>query len=61
MTDFKPGDLVYWVFKNGDKALCSVREIQNDEAMWVTWHKDNLTNIMPKEGFILADDIKSAI
>jgi hypothetical protein len=48
---FKPGDTVEWLFPNGDKALCTVKEIQNDESMWVIWHKDNFVNIMPKNGF----------
>lgn len=56
MTDFKPKDLVYWIFKNGDKALCTVKEIQNDDAMWVIWHKDGFVNIMPKSGFIHANE-----
>ena len=56
MTDFKPNDIVYWVHKNGDKELCTVKEIQNDESMWVTWNKDGFVNIMPIKGFILADE-----
>lgn len=61
MNDFKPGDLVYWIFRNGDKALCTVKEIRNDHSMWVTWHKDGFVNIMPKSGFILADDTNQPI
>lgn len=52
MNDFKPGDLVYWMFPNGDKSPCTVKEIQNEDSMWVTWHKDGFTNIMPKKGFV---------
>ena len=52
MNDFKSGDLVYWLFPNGDKSLCTVKEIKDDESMWVTWHEDNFINIMPKKGFI---------
>ena len=59
MNDFKPNDLVYWVFKNGDKALCTVNELNGDKV-WVTWHKDNFVNLMPKNGFIHADDTKSS-
>lgn len=55
MTDFKPNDLVYWIFRNGDKELCTVKEIANDDLMWVMRHKDGFTNIMPKSGFILAE------
>ncbi|CAB4127819.1 hypothetical protein UFOVP98_48 [uncultured Caudovirales phage] len=56
---FKPGDLVYWVHRSGDKALCTVKEIKDDLSMWVTWHKDGFVNIMPKSGFVLADDVVS--
>lgn len=59
MTKFKKDDLVYWVHRSGDKALCTVKEIQNDESMWVIWHKDGFINIMPQSGFILANDINS--
>ena len=55
MTDFKPNDLVYWVFKNGDKALCTVNEIHGDDRMWVTWHSDGFVNLMPTKGFVLAN------
>ncbi len=55
MNDFKPGELVYWVHRNGDKQLCTVKEIQNEDSMWVIWHKDNFINIMPKKGFIHAE------
>ena len=58
MTDFKPKDLVYWVFKNGDKDLCTVNEIHGDDRMWVTWHSDGFVNLMQCKGFILANDIK---
>ena len=58
MTDFKPNDLVHWVFKNGDKALCTVNEIRGDESMWVTWHSDGFVNLMPKSGFIFAHEEK---
>jgi hypothetical protein len=54
MSDFRAGDIVYWIFKNGDKALCTVNELHGDR-MWVTWHKDNFVNLMPKSGFILAE------
>jgi hypothetical protein len=53
--DFKPNDLVYWIHRNGDKALCTVKEIKDEHSMWVTWHKDGFVNIMPKSGFILAE------
>lgn len=56
MNDFKPNDLVYWVFKNGDQALCTVNELNGDEQMWVTWHSDGFVNLMPKSGFILAEN-----
>lgn len=59
MTDFKPNDLVYWIFKNGDKELCTVNELHGNN-MWVTWHKDGFVNLMPKSGFILANDTKSS-
>ena len=55
MTDFKPKDLVYWVFKIGDKALCTVNEIHGDDRMWVTWHSDGFVNLMPTKGFVLAN------
>ena len=55
MTDFKPKDLVYWVFKNGDKALCTVNEIHGDDRMWVTLHSDGFVNLMPTKGFVLAN------
>lgn len=56
IKDFRPGDLVYWVYKNGDKALCTVNELNGDDQMWVTWHKDGLVNLMPKSGFIIANE-----
>ena len=59
IQDFKPNDLVYWVFKNGDKALCTVNELSGDN-MWVTWHKDGFVNMMPKNGFVHADDTNYA-
>ncbi len=55
MNNFKPGDLVYWVFKNGDKALCSIRNVLDDGRLRVIWHKDNFVNIMPMHGFIKAN------
>ena len=58
MTDFHRGDIVYWVFKNGDKALCTVNELSGDDRMWVTCHSDGFVNLMPCKGFILANDIK---
>ncbi len=54
--DFKPGDTVEWIFPNGDKALCTVKELTNDDRMWVVWHKDNFVNIMPKNGFERVND-----
>ena len=54
--NFKQGDLVYWVFKNGDQALCTVNELNGDDQVWVTWHKDGFVNLMPKKGFIHAND-----
>ena len=53
MNDFHPGDLVYWVYTNGDKALCTVKELNGDNQMWVKWHKDGFVNLMPTKGFIL--------
>jgi len=54
---FKPSDQVFWLFKNGDKELCTVMKICDDVSMWVMWHKDSFVNIMPKSGFIPANDI----
>ena len=54
MIDFKPNDLVYWVFKNGDKAICTVNQVFPDERLNVTWHSDGFVNVMPKSGFIHA-------
>jgi hypothetical protein len=56
MTDFKPNDLVYWVYTNGDKTLCSVRDVLDDGRLRVMWHKDGFINIMPKSGFISANE-----
>jgi hypothetical protein len=53
---FKPGEIVYWVYKNGDKAACTVKELNGDDAMWVMWHKDNHVNIMPTAGFVRGND-----
>lgn len=60
MNDFKPKEQVYWTFKNGDKALCTVRDVLDDGRLRVMWHKDGFVNIMPKSGFIHADDTKSS-
>ena len=53
---FKPGDIVYWVFNNGDKGACTVKELNGDDSMWVCWHKDNFVNIMPTKGFVRGHD-----
>lgn len=58
MTDFKPNDLVYWKFKNSDKALCTVMDVLDDDRLRVIWHKDNFINIMPKSGFIKTEENK---
>jgi hypothetical protein len=55
MTEFKKNDLVYWVFKNGDKSLCSIQDVLEDDRVRVIWHKDNFINVMPKKGFILVE------
>ena len=51
MDDFKPGDKVVWIHPNGDKSFCTVKEIKDEQSMWVVWDKDNFINIMPKSGF----------
>ena len=55
MIDFRAGDLVYWLHRSGDKALCTVNEIHGDDRMWVTWHSDGFVNLMPTKGFVLAN------
>ncbi len=52
MNDFKPGDLVYYVFKNGDKAPCTVLDLLDDGRMRVKWNSDEFINIMPRERFV---------
>lgn len=53
--DFKPNDLAYWVYPNGDKALCTVKDVLDDGRLRVVWHKDNFINIMPNSRFVLAE------
>ena len=31
MTDFKPGELVYYVFNDGETAMCTVKEVNDGE------------------------------
>lgn len=50
--NFKPNDIVYWKFNNGDHAICTVLAILSDGRLRVRWHKDNFINIMPMSGFI---------
>ena len=52
MTMFNPGDIVYWVFPNGDKAACTVLDIVSPERLRIMWHKDEFVILMPTSGFI---------
>lgn len=52
METFKPNDIVYWRFNNGDKSPCTVLDVLKDDQLRVIWHKDEFVNIMPSRGFI---------
>lgn len=54
--NFKQGDLVYWIYTNGDKTLCSVLDVLDDDRLRVMWHKDGFVNLMPKSGFIKVEE-----
>jgi hypothetical protein len=58
MTEFRAGDLVYWIFPNSDKGLCTVKDILSDGRLRVIWHKDNFINVMPRSGFVSAEDYR---
>ena len=52
MITWNKGDIVYYIFSNGDKAECKCLEFDNKGNMWVEWLKDGFVNIMPCKKFV---------
>lgn len=52
MNYFKPGDKAHYAFPNGDKALCKVIDVLDDDRLRIEWQADEFVNIMPKERFV---------